>query len=134
MRYRQGHGWGRPVGECLICGPSPHPLVHDHCHAHGWVRGAIGVGICNYCNGLIQSLDRGALPGRNRRAPDEAYIAHWLRCPDCRAIGWKETIYCACDNSLLSRYECTEPVGDPPCPWLGTGYRRAGGPRRAGYE
>ncbi|MGP4027290.1 endonuclease domain-containing protein [Actinomadura sp. 3N407] len=126
VQYRKKHGWGRPNGDCLICGKSPHPLVHDHCHRHGWVRGRIGVGICNYCNGLMQALDRGALPGSLRRAPDEAYIKHWLRCPDCRELGWKVTAVCACDQSPepCPRHECDAPPTDPPCPWIGTEYRR----------
>ncbi|WP_157408146.1 endonuclease domain-containing protein [Actinomadura atramentaria] len=126
VKYRMGHGWGRPKGLCLICGKSPYPLVHDHCHRHGWVRGAIGVGICNTCNGLMASLDRGALPGPDhRRAPEEEYVRHWLRCPDCRKTGWRETTFCACDHDpgYPSRYECVRPADDPVCPWLGTGFR-----------
>ncbi|MGW6420449.1 endonuclease domain-containing protein, partial [Streptomyces sp. NPDC055055] len=26
--------------ECLICGATQR-LINDHCHAHGWVRGAL---------------------------------------------------------------------------------------------
>lgn len=77
VMYRNSHKWGRPTGLCLICGKSPFPLVHDHCHRHGWLRGAIGVGICNPCNGTMQAVDRGALPGPYHRAPEDAYIQHW---------------------------------------------------------
>ncbi|MGP4030192.1 endonuclease domain-containing protein [Actinomadura sp. 3N407] len=129
VQYRKGHGWGRPKGRCLVCGTRKvilFPLVHDHCHQHGWVRGAIGVGICTPCNMVMATIDRGALPNpRTHRLPADAYIEHWLRCPECREIGWRVRAHCACDHApeYRSRYECTAPVTDPPCPWIGTGFR-----------
>ncbi|MFB4318137.1 endonuclease domain-containing protein [Actinomadura sp. 21ATH] len=113
---------GRPQEPCEVCGGVDHPRVRDHCHSHGWIRGIL----CNYCNGLMQSIDRGAFPGRHtRNAEDWMYVQHWLRCPDCRAAGWSETARCKCDHSepVLSRYNCTEPPSCPPCPWVGTGFR-----------
>lgn len=80
--------WGRPTAPCEICGGNRLPRVRDHCHAHGWVRGVV----CNFCNGLLSALDRGARPAdRAVLAPLDAYVDLWLRCPDCRAVGWSET-------------------------------------------
>jgi hypothetical protein len=113
---------GRPQTSCEICGGVGYPRVRDHCHRHGWERGVL----CNYCNGLMQSIDRGALPGRYfSRAEARSYVLHWLKCPDCRTVGWAETAYCKCDQAdpPVSRYDCAEPPSQPPCPWIGTGYR-----------
>lgn len=124
MQYRKSHRWGRPKRDCLICGKTSEPLVHDHCYRHGWLRGAIGVGICTPCNRVMQAVDRGALPCPYRRIPADAFIRHWLKCPDCREIGWKVTTFCVCDHAPehRSRYACTA-ITDPPRPWLGTGFR-----------
>jgi hypothetical protein len=47
---------GRPREPCEVCGGIDHPRVRDRCHAHGWIRGVL----CNYCNGLMMAIDRGA--------------------------------------------------------------------------
>ncbi|MGN9787982.1 endonuclease domain-containing protein [Nonomuraea sp. ZG12] len=113
---------GRPQEPCEVCGGVDHPRVRDHCHAHGWIRGVL----CNYCNGLMMAVDRGASPAPTYlRAPLAGYLTHWHKCPDCRAVGWTESAYCACDHAdpPKSTYECAEPLGVRPCPWTGTGFR-----------
>lgn len=56
------------------------PLVFDHCHAHGWVRGLT----CHDCNVMLGAADAGRLTAADSEwAP--AVLAFRLNCPDCRA-------------------------------------------------
>ncbi len=51
--------------------------------------------LCNYCNGLMMAVDRGATPAPTHlRAELSAYIEHWNKCPVCRVSGWAETATC----------------------------------------
>lgn len=57
------------------------PLMFDHCHVHGWVRGLA----CHDCNVLLGAADAGRLAaGDSTWAP--AVLAFRLNCPDCRAL------------------------------------------------
>ena len=57
---------------CEGCGEPSAGL--DHCHAHGWIRGAL----CTRCNNAMAAVDaRQAGP----HAP--ALLEHWTNCPDC---------------------------------------------------
>lgn len=67
-------GAGSP---CDACGQARR-LVTDHCHVHGWVRGAV----CFGCNGRLASIDERIRPRAD--APLlEALLAVWRRCPEC---------------------------------------------------
>jgi len=56
-------------------------FVWDHCHAHDYVRGSL----CRCHNGDMRWLD-----ARIAEADQETELmAHWLRCPSCKAGGWE---------------------------------------------
>jgi hypothetical protein len=60
------------------------PLVFDHCHVHGWVRGLV----CPDCNGILGAADAGRLADD---APWAQMIAVYRdNCPDCRESGGTE--------------------------------------------
>lgn len=73
----------RAVGSCLICGNTER-LVHDHCHAHGWVRGIL----CASCNSGMAVADDGRLPDAwiARIGSEEAIHAHRKRCHECAPV------------------------------------------------
>lgn len=68
-----------PLGACCeLCGSDKTRPVADHCHKHGWVRGAI----CQPCNARMGCIDRLATP-RVDSAVLAALVAYWHRCPEC---------------------------------------------------
>lgn len=55
----------------------PGPLVFEHCHAHGWVRGLA----CVPCNNLVADIDAGRAPRDDRDL--SALLVHQAKCPGC---------------------------------------------------
>ena len=66
----------KPGTICEACGlPAK---ANDHCHAHGWVRGAV----CVRCNLMLRHIDRNITPVVEP-ALLAALLALWQRCPEC---------------------------------------------------
>lgn len=68
---------------CLICGHTDR-LINDHCHTHGWVRGAL----CMPCNQTMRYADVGLITRtyQARAGAPEALQAHRARCGECDVI------------------------------------------------
>jgi Recombination endonuclease VII len=62
---------------CAACG-SPHLLVRDHCHEHGWMRNIV----CRACNAYLGYIDRGYSPCVKEHLLT-ALMAVRNSCPDC---------------------------------------------------
>lgn len=81
-RYHSAISLSDPLdgSACEGCG-SPVMLVHDHCHAHGWVRGIA----CMSCNQYLSIIDSGTRP-----AVTDARLAALLavrnRCAGCTPL------------------------------------------------
>lgn len=73
-----------PMAERMAAPVPPGPLVFDHCHAHGWVRGLV----CVPCNNRVGSADAGRLEPRWYTGAERAALrAHQARCPGCLPAG-----------------------------------------------
>lgn len=62
---------------CPLCGATDIKSVQDHCHDHGWIRGAC----CHRCNIVLREADHGIIPN----GYDIHKITAWQsRCPECK--------------------------------------------------
>ncbi|MFF4506258.1 endonuclease domain-containing protein [Streptomyces sp. NPDC001401] len=77
----EDHPKAKPGDPCLLCGNAAAQPAIDHCHTHGWVRGAL----CSSCNGAMAFIDRRIRP-RGSAVRIEALLAHAQRCPECTTV------------------------------------------------
>jgi hypothetical protein len=103
-------------GECELCN-AVRPLIFEHCHLHGWIRGMA----CQPCNGLLRAAEAGTCI-----VPRQA--GHLANCPECpRAGTWlarvpKSECVTGCLDGLLWVGYLGRFMPCPACP--------AGGDRR----
>lgn len=83
----------RASGPCIVCyREAPHyesgvtRYTYDHCHAHDYVRGEL----CRNCNTSLMTAVDAQIEGlMTSHGLWPALLAHWNRCPQCAAEGWK---------------------------------------------
>jgi Recombination endonuclease VII len=67
-------------GTCQLCCHRELPLIHDHCHAHGWLRGHI----CLSCNTTVWLRGEGRQPKLADPIEPMPELLRWrLRCLPC---------------------------------------------------
>jgi hypothetical protein len=80
VRWRERH-LSRCICEIPGCAAGPGaPLVFDHCHEHGWVRGVVCCGH-NYRLGQVDAVL--AIDGAVVDLAATAYARHLANCPGC---------------------------------------------------
>lgn len=73
------HASPLPGTACSVCGTVLDTPYMDHCHTHGWVRGAV----CPRCNNAMAAIDRSHEPPGFSL---EALIRHAARCHECPPV------------------------------------------------
>lgn len=102
-------------GVCELCNVEQ-PLIFDHCHAHGWIRGRT----CQPCNLMLPAAECGDVvtalqAGHLANCPECPGIADWLagwRMP-CRQV--PERCPAGCSNGLLFLRSLARLVKCPAC-------------------
>ena len=99
IRYGSNSRPGLPrTGSCELCNTAQ-PLVFDHCHAHGWIRGRT----CQPCNLMLPFAEAGDVV-------TALQAGHLANCPDCPGVadwlaGWRmprpSRCPAGCTNGLL---------------------------------
>lgn len=80
------------TGQCQMRGCKQDAQVYDHCHTHGYVRGAI----CIDCNLAISDFDTALNHNSFVYCTDQqrlwfdlnarSALRHWLKCPQCASL------------------------------------------------
>ena len=89
-------------GTCEVCGKSER-LNNDHCHIHGWIRGAV----CTSCNLSIGFIERQSVTTKSELI--DAISSHLSKCPECLPVD-PETLRKMMPNPIKRSLTISDPA------------------------